>query len=424
MRENVYEKTKGNGMKKTICLVTDWYPTKENPFMGHFFKEQVFVMANEFNFVIFRYQERIRKNPFKKNALYVGNKEANTIEYVAIAYIPIWMRLFEIIYSLLRKIKRNTIEGIGKYVPPCRQRWTRRQICNLFEKTSENADVFYCVDAQKESFFLQCLSERFERPYIIGEHAPVPWPGTLISDVNKNAMEKANVFLAISYDKIRQILLQNIKLPLTIYIGNLIDERKFQYRPLKDDGVKTLLIVASHSFYKNYDMFIRVMDRIIEMTDIQFRVLVAGYGANKGYSKNTEVLERKIKSSKFADMVELIPEITHDKMSNLYNRSDAFVLTSIQEGQPVSALEAACCGLPLFSTRCGGIEDYVDEKIGRIYNVDDVEGMAEGLRDFLEGKIVFDSKIIRSTVIERFGMDAFRKKFLKAVNMAMGNIVE
>ena len=29
----------GNAKKK-ICLITNWYPTKENPYQGIFFKEQ------------------------------------------------------------------------------------------------------------------------------------------------------------------------------------------------------------------------------------------------------------------------------------------------------------------------------------------------------------------------------------------------
>jgi glycosyltransferase involved in cell wall biosynthesis len=101
-------------------------------------------------------------------------------------------------------------------------------------------------------------------------------------------------------------------------------------------------------------------------------------------------------------------------IGKVFNRADAFVMTSIQEGQPVSAMEAACCGLPIFSTRCGGVEDYVDEKIGRIYNVTDYEGMAQGLKDFLEGKITFDSQYIRSQIVKQFGKKAFVANFTTA----------
>ena len=94
-------------------------------------------------------------------------------------------------------------------------------------------------------------------------------------------------------------------------------------------------------------------------------------------------------------------------------------MTSIQEGQPVSAMEAACCGLPIFSTRCGGVEDYVDEKMGRIYSVVDCEGMTQGLKEYLEGDIEFDAHHIRQQVIEKFGNKAFVEKFTNAFHQVI-----
>ena len=44
--------------KKRICLVTNWYPDKENPYRGSFFKEQAFAMAENFDFVVVHYVEK------------------------------------------------------------------------------------------------------------------------------------------------------------------------------------------------------------------------------------------------------------------------------------------------------------------------------------------------------------------------------
>jgi glycosyltransferase involved in cell wall biosynthesis len=82
-------------------------------------------------------------------------------------------------------------------------------------------------------------------------------------------------------------------------------------------------------------------------------------------------------------------------------------MTSVQEGMPVSALEAACCGLPIFSTRCGGVEDYVDDSMGRIHGIVDAEGFAQSLKAYLEGELVYDPAHIRQSVVSRFGRAAF-----------------
>ena len=405
-------------MKKTICLVTDWYPTKENPYQGLFFKEQAFLVAKEFNYVIVRYREHVKKKPGKRYQVSVINEENNTKEYLVDVNVPIFMYIIDKIHDFnVKHIKKNTIDGIGQYVSEIRKTFTKKTLIDVFDKyIIEKFDVFYCVDAQQEAFNLQCLSEYYNKPYVVGEHAPVPWPGSLIKDINKNAIEKADMFFAISNDKIRQLLLQNIKLPKVVYLGNLIDENKLVIKEKKSNEIKTFIIVAANSYYKNYDMFIDVMERLKATTDKAFKVMIVGYASNKGYSKNIAQLEMKIKNSGFADYAVLIPEVPHNQIGEVLVKADAFVMTSIQEGQPVSAMEAACCGLPIFSTQCGGVEDYVDEKMGRIYAVNDVEGMTQGLKDYLEENIRFDSQYIRNVVVSRFGNKAFNDKFCMAMN--------
>lgn len=404
-------------MKKTICLITNWYPTKENPFQGVFFKEQAFAVSNEFNFVVVHINEHSKKSLICKPSFIARTEENNTVEYSFDLPVPINISLGDALYNFkIKKSGNGQVPGVGKYVSSKKADYLKKRIIQLAkENIKENIDVFYCVDAQTEAFTTQCLAEAFNKPYIVSEHAPVPWPGSVISDVIKRAIESSDLFIAISKDKIRQILLQNIKLPDICYLGNLVDETKLLCLP-SNNAVKTFIIVAAHSFYKNYDLFVDVMNRLTEITDSPFKVMIVGYGSNKGYSSNVEEFEEQIKNSKFADKAIMIPSVPHDQIGETLNKADAFIMTSIQEGQPVSAMEAACCGLPIFSTRCGGVEDYVDSKMGRIYDIIDCEGMAQGLKDYLEDKLTFDPEYIRNQVVNRFGRKAFVECFTNAFN--------
>ena len=410
-----------NSTRKTICLVTNWYPTKENPYQGLFFKEQAFEVSEKYDFVVLRYTEKIKQ--IRGFFFELGNEERNTREYTVKVRIPIYVLIADAIHNLIvKKVTHQTIDGVGKYISDSHTNFRKRVFRRLFDNNiKENIDVLYCVDAQTEAAVLKVISDLIGKPYVVGEHAPIPWPGTVLNDVSKSAIEQARVFLAISNDKIRQLKLLNIKLPTVKYIGNMVNESQFVINNSnKDkDHIKTFIIVAAHSYYKNYDMFITVMNRLKGISKIPFKVMIVGYGSNKGYSKNIDIFEKKIKDSRFVDNVELIPEVPHSEIGEVLNRADAFVMTSIQEGQPVSAMEAACCGLPIFSTRCGGVEDYVDDTMGRIYSIDDVEGMAHGLKDYLEERVEFDSDHIRQRIISKFGKDAFIKNFTEAFELAM-----
>lgn len=409
--------------KKKICMITNWYPTPDNPYNGLFFKEQAFALEDEFDFTVIHYKEKKRDLVLQYivrclagNTFHVKkiHEERNTIEYNIEVYYPFFLIIENKFYDFFQKhLKHRSIMGVGTFVSELYQKIKRKSLTRIFQQCFANeADVFYCIDAQKESHTIRCAAEALNKPYVVAEHAPFPWPGSVINNIEKDAIQAADLFLAISYDKIRQVLLQNVVPKKIALVGNLVDENCFSLTRGSNDE-RTFIIVAAHSFYKNYSLFIEIFDRLTEITKIPFKVMIVGYGSNKGYSQNVDVLEERIKNSKFAEHAEMIPAVSHDRIQEVYGRADAFVMTSIQEGMPVSALEAACCGLPIFSTMCGGVEDYVNDDIGRIYKIIDKESFANGLKDYLEGKITFNREYIRQYVIDRYGKKAFTDRMKK-----------
>lgn len=407
--------------KKIIGLVTTWYPSKENPVRGSFFKEQAFATQEYFDYKVIHYKEQknkllvvyLFKKLFKKDYILEKiNVEKNTVEYDLTVFYPICVGIINCLYDLyIKQIKKVFVSGIGAYYSNLYIKMKRKNVSKIFSKHFKNEiDILYGISAQTESSTLMFASETLGIPYVISEHAPFPWPGSAITNLEHKAIEHADLFMAISNDKIRQVLLQNIKLKKISYIGNLIDETQFSLKENKN-AVKTFLIVAANSFYKNYDLFLQVMNRLDEIATVPYKVMIVGYGANKGYSQNVEDLENKIKTSRINNKVELIREIKHEDIQTVYHQADAFIMTSVQEGQPVSALEAACCGLPIFSTPCGGVEDYVDEQVGKIVPINDIEAFANVLNDFLLDKITFDSQIIRDKIVSCFGKKQFANNF-------------
>ncbi len=365
--------------RKSILVTTSWYPTKENPFAGSFFKEQCALLSREYDVTVLKLNpattlvlKYLPKRITGKDIFLVntGDQE-NFHEYESVVSRPLWYALINNAYSRFT-IKKKGIAGLGSIDTKSDKKFWKKHIDRLADRLGKKFDLVYGISAQGTAQYAKLFADHYGVPYILSEHSPFPIPGTSMSDTFKEALEGASAFLAISNDKVRQILMQNVHLKKIEYIGNLIDTEKFRCEPSAHDG-KTFLIVASHSFYKNYDLFIETMNRLTEIADKPFKVIIAGYGANKGYSQGVDEFVKKIENSKFTDRAEMIPSVAREDIAELYNRADAFVMTSIQEGQPVAPLEAACCGLPIFSTRCGGVEDYVDDSVGRIVGILDSE---------------------------------------------------
>jgi len=69
---------------------------------------------------------------------------------------------------------------------------------------------------------------------------------------------------------------------------------------------------------------------------------------------------------------------SQEVIPQLYRQTDCWLLPSTLEGFGMPGLEAAACGTPIVTTRCGGPEDYVKHgHNGYLMDVDDVQAMAE-----------------------------------------------
>lgn len=406
-------------MKKKILIVALGYPTKENPYEASFFKEQVDFIATEYACSVIVVREQSKGIVLDKNITYTELEYTEGIrQYYPIIHVSKVRRVAEVVGSIIKK-KKSSETAVGIYRSRGYRDYRRKSIEKMIKDLNLEYDLVYCITAQGAAYYALQFAELAGRPFIISEHRPFPHPGWATIDIEKEAFNKADCFFAIGNDKIRQVMLQDIKLKRIAYTGNLIDELRFELKPIPHESL-TFLIVAANSYFKNFDMFIDTMNKLTERTVKDFRVIVAGYGANKGYIDNTEIFENKLKCSKFADKLEMIREVPRDALSALYNRADAFVMTSIQEGQPMVALEAACCGLPIFSTRCGGVEDYVTDEIGRIVDITDSDRLADYLLEFIDGTISFNKEMIRNAVVDRFG----RKAFMSVVKNEFDTLID
>lgn len=329
------------------------------------------------------------------------------------SYKPRFLFLPAIADKVKKRLRKNMRQCVGKTELNFFKKLRLSNIVYLKKHGKlEHFDAVYGLTAQDMAPLTAVFAKVYGVPYIVAEHGPFPFPGTLLTDSIVESIEGADKFFAISNDKIRQVMMQDIHIK-PYYVGNLVDETKFTLCTEVHE-TKTFLIVAAYSFYKNYDLFIQAMEELKRIADKDFKILICGYNANKGYAKNTEELERRIRNSTIAAHTEMIEAVDRTEIPTIYNRADVFVMTSIQEGMPVSALEASVSGLPVFSTRCGGVEDYVDESMGRIFPITDYRAIANACNDYLNGKLKFDNATIRDKAVSQFGNKAFTDNMSKA----------
>lgn len=83
--------------------------------------------------------------------------------------------------------------------------------------------------------------------------------------------------------------------------------------------------------------------------------------------------------------------------------SDVVVLTSDNEGTPVSLIEAQAAGVPVVSTRVGGAASVVAADSGALADVDDVAGFSYAVRTLLERTATVGDP--RAHVVQTYSLD-------------------
>ncbi|MFA0833707.1 MAG: glycosyltransferase family 4 protein [Methanobacterium formicicum] len=136
------------------------------------------------------------------------------------------------------------------------------------------------------------------------------------------------------------------------------------FRPLdvyKDENIFQILSVGYLIERKGFEYLIRAMPHVLKEHE-NARLKIVGSGP----------LESKLKSLIYeldlGDQVEIVKNVSDEKLLMMYNSADLFVLPSIvdsqgnTEGLGVVLLEAMACGVPVIGSDVGGISDIIKNK--------------------------------------------------------------
>lgn len=92
------------------------------------------------------------------------------------------------------------------------------------------------------------------------------------------------------------------------------------------------------------------------------------------------------------------------EVTDAYADMDVFVITSVNEGTPVTVIEALATGCPVVTTAVGGLPDLLDGgRLGKLVPTEDAEAVAAGVIDTLNNPP--DTSVAQHAMIDRYGID-------------------
>lgn len=133
--------------------------------------------------------------------------------------------------------------------------------------------------------------------------------------------------------------------------------RKSDFGILKDSRV--LIFAGRITWEKGIDKILEAFD-FIQNENVE--LLVVGNIAHEEEKKEPYIKRLMQLSQKYKNKIHFTGYVEHNKLPELYNLADIAVLPSMwEEPAGLTMLEAMACGVPVITTRSGGIPEYVGD---------------------------------------------------------------
>ena len=178
-------------------------------------------------------------------------------------------------------------------------------------------------------------------------------------------------------------------------------------RALLGDGERLVITVARLEHQKGIDILIEAVARMIK-DHPGFRFVVAGDGVDEAALKALAREKGVEKHLRFLGRV---------NRPHLYLRAaDLFLLTSRWEALPFTIVEAFQAGIPAVATACSGVVELIDDEVGAVVPIGDVEAIAAAVTRILRDddlRAAMSKAALAKSKLDRFDPDWVHRQFEK-----------
>ncbi len=169
-----------------------------------------------------------------------------------------------------------------------------------------------------------------------------------------------------------------ISVPHMTVIPQGIDQRFYQLSCSKDSRV--VLSVGAIAKRKGHLLLIQSFERLCKMAPDAHLTICGSLAETDYYGRIIEHLA----SSPFKDRISILTDVPREVLCRLYSQAHLFALHSQEESQGIALAEAMATGLPVVSTKVGGIPYVVtDGKTGLLVDYGDIASFSAAIEHIL-----------------------------------------
>jgi glycosyltransferase involved in cell wall biosynthesis len=284
--------------------------------------------------------------------------------------------------------ERARRRGLSVRMVHCQGRADWRAVRQIEEYIQEDGIELLHTHGYKADLYGYVAARRSGKPIVATCHNWVGGTAALgiYNHLDRLALKRFQGLAAVSDSVAQRLLDSGVSARKIRTIANGIDVEPFeQAQPsptLALDGNKVVGMVARLDLQKGFEYLLRAVRELCG-TFPALKVMVVGEGPDR------KLIEDMIQ--RFGLQSNVILAGQHSDMPGIYAAIDILVLPSLNEGLPMTILEAMAASKPVIATRVGAIPKVIkDGHTGLLVDPGDVEGLRNAL-----ARLLSDSDLCR-----------------------------
>jgi glycosyltransferase involved in cell wall biosynthesis/GT2 family glycosyltransferase len=365
----------------SILVVPSWFPSAGDPTAGVFIQQQVHALARRGDVAV------LHLDPGKTSLPATVEGEGGAV------------------------VVRVSAGSAGRYGWLVTYRRTALAAFDALRDAWGTPDIVHVQALWPAGLIAQAIKHRYGIPYVVTEHSEeylaasarrlVRTPGVVPILLRPLARGASRTIAVSRYLADRLVELRLAVDP--VVVPNVVPVSTPAPMPVAD--VHAIAHISIMGPAKNLGALLQAVDRLRgRRTDFLLRLI--------GDGESRAGLEQMAAALKLGDVVQFTGRVPAEEIPALLAESAFTVVSSTHETFSVVAAESLMCGRPVLSTRCGGPEEFVTPKVGRLIEAGSVDALVEGLEWMLDHFSEFDPEALHRYAAERFAPDVVAAQIL------------
>ena len=354
-----------------VLIIPSWYPEGKDKLMGIYHKDYAYALS---------------KNNVEVDMLHIKNIGLREVfKYIFMKKLEIeheknytvyklkMLNIKKISFKLFMHIYTKKLEKLYKY----------------YIKNHTKPDIFHAQVTLPAGYATCKLGKKYNIPVVVTEH----YSKFMDFFNNENKNYGLYVINNSTYSTVSNLMkkeLSNITTKCEI-IPNLVDTDKYKVKRYKRNKKLNLVSICALRKGKGIEYIIEALSILINKKNIKdVHLNIVGDGYLLDYYKE---IANEFNVNNY---ITFYGQKNKDEIVNILAKNDILVVGSNYETFCIPGIEALSSGIPIVSTRCGGIEEYLDKKCGELCEIKNPKDMANKIEYVYKNIDKYDINYLRN----------------------------